>query len=357
MGRALSRGTSVVTEVEAQAVLRAWPEAAGGQLTAITTGLINVTYRVDTDRGAFSLQRLAPIFGREVHEDIAAVTEHLAAKGLTTPRLLRTATGRWDADGADGVWRLMTWIEGDCRTRLSDAGAARQAGLLLGQFHRALADFDAPLRHRRLGVHDTPAHLQGLRDALVAHADHSDYDEIAPIGEAILRAAEATPDLPDLPERIVHGDPKVSNLLFDEDGQGRAVIDLDTVARMALPLELGDAFRSWCNPKGEDAAAARFDLELFQGAVEGYAAATGRELSEEEQGALVGGTATIMVELAARFCRDALEERYFGWDPTRHATRSAHNRVRAAGQLALAEDLADRRAEAEGAVVRAFARA
>ncbi len=46
------------------------------------------------------------------------------------------------------------------------------------------------------------------------------------------------------------------------------------------------------------------------------------------------------MELAARFCTDALEERYFAWDPDRFATRSAHARQRARAQLALGRAVA-----------------
>ena len=39
-------------------------------------------------------------------------------------------------------------------------------------------------------------------------------------------------------------------------------------------------------------------------------------------------TLTITVELAARFCADALRERYFRWDERRYASASAHNQAR-----------------------------
>ena len=41
----------------------------------------------------------------------------------------------------------------------------------------------------------------------------------------------------------------------------------------------------------------------------------------------------------ARFAADALDERYFGWDPARYARRGDHNLARAANQLAAARDL------------------
>jgi Ser/Thr protein kinase RdoA (MazF antagonist) len=342
-----------VTQASARAALAAWPGLAGASLAPVTTGLINLTFRVDADTGRYALQRLSPIFGREVHEDIRAVTEHLAARGLVTPRLVPAASGALDVEVDGEVWRLLTWVEGVGLRRLDSPARAEAAGRLLGRFHAALADLERPFAHRRLGVHDTPKHLAALEAALEQHRDHPRHAAVAPLGEAILEAARQLAPLPRTPERVVHGDPKLDNLVFAETGEGRALIDLDTVARMPLPLELGDAFRSWCNRAGEDAAAPRFDLDLFAGAVRGYFAAAGPGLRPEERAAVVPATRTIMLELAARFCRDALEERYFGWDPARFATRGAHQERRAKGQLALARDLADKAETAEATVASA----
>jgi hypothetical protein len=111
-------------------------------------------------------------------------------------------------------------------------------------------------------------------------------------------------------------------------------VDLDTLASLPLDVELGDAWRSWCNPVGEDSTETHFDLEIFAASVAGY-----REIqpfSAEEQEALAGGIERIALELAARFCRDVFEDRYFGWDASRFASRAAHNLHRAKGQLSLA---------------------
>jgi hypothetical protein len=48
---------------------------------------------------------------------------------------------------------------------------------------------------------------------------------------------------------------------------------------------------------------------------------------------------TIAAELCLRFLTDALEERYFGFDASRFATRGEHNLARARGQLELAKSL------------------
>jgi hypothetical protein len=123
---------------------------------------------------------------------------------------------------------------------------------------------------------------------------------------------------------------------------------------MRVPLELGDALRSWCNVSGEDVVEGRFDPELFEAALSGYAGATAGWITPAEALAILPATATIQVELAARFCADALEERYFGWDASRFASRGEHNRVRAAGQLAVHRSLLSRYAELEHRAARVF---
>jgi len=331
-----------------QQVLSAWG-AGQGQVRALPGGLINQTLLVEhPSRGRFVLQRLNPLFAPEVNEDIDAITRHLAARGVTTPLLLRTDAGEaWHREG-DAVWRALTWVDGHSLQRLSAPDQAREAGLLLGRFHHALRDLKHEFRARRLGVHDTQRHLAGLRQAVDARRGHPRHGDIAPQAARILAAAARLPALPATAERIVHGDPKANNILFSGDGRHAiCLIDLDTIAPMSLPLELGDAFRSWCNPGGEDDARSGFAVELLAAGLRGYAA--GNRLEPAEAAAIVPAIATIYIELAARFCADALNESYFGWDPVRFTSRSHHNQVRAESQLRAAESLESQRALAEAA--------
>lgn len=336
------------------AVLEAWniPRA---DLAPLGSGLINHTWRVTNGADRYVLQQVNPVFAPDIHEDIRVVTGHLRSKGMVAPELLPAVDGRWWVENAGQVFRLMTWVDGTSRDRLATPAEAREAGELLAHFHRALADLDHGFRSQRLGVHDTDRHLGILRQALIDHAAHRDVAAIRPLAEEILQLAAALPKLPPVPDRIVHGDPKINNLLFDRvTGRALCFIDLDTLGRMPLPLELGDAFRSWCNPAGEDNRQSAFAMDLFTAAVDGYASSASGWITADESGAIVSGTLTIYVELAARFCADALRESYFGWDPQRFPTRSAHNQVRAASQLTAARALWDARSAAEEAVRRAF---
>jgi Ser/Thr protein kinase RdoA (MazF antagonist) len=301
-------------------------------------GLLNATWVVG-ERPRFVLQRVNPLFAPEVHDDIEAVTAHLAARGLGTPRLVRTDGGALFArDEGGAIFRAMSFIPGRTHHRVAAPSLAHEAGALVARFHRALDDFEHGYRHVRAGAHDTLLHMERLRGA----ATDGEGRQVA---EEILDAFRTWQGRLDLPPRHCHGDLKISNLRFSDGGEGICLLDLDTLSLQPLDVELGDALRSWCNPVGEDSVETRFELTTFAAAVDGYREV--RSLSREEREALAGAAERIALELAARFCRDVFEDRYFGWDPGRFPSRAAHNLFRARGQLALARSARRQRAEVE----------
>ncbi|MCC6201418.1 MAG: phosphotransferase [Gammaproteobacteria bacterium] len=330
---------------------------APSRVEAIGTGLINRTFRVVAPQGAQSiLQCVNPIHAPEVNFDIAAVTGHLSRRGVMTPMLIETTAGTAWLELGGRIWRMLSYIEGDTRTALRRPEEAAGAGRMLGQFHQALLDYAEPLHNTRPGVHDFDRHLSHLRRTLLLRRTHPRFETVARIAERILDYSRELPALPILPGRLVHGDPKISNFIF-RHGTDEAIclVDLDTLAHLPLAYELGDALRSWCNPNGEDDPAGTFSLELLRAAVDGYAAVARSWVSAAEWRALVAGTLRIQIELAARFCADALNESYFGWDPVRYASRSEHNEVRATSQLRAALALMAERGAAEAIVAAAFA--
>ena len=133
--------------------------------------------------------------------------------------------------------------------------------------------------------------------------------------------------------RVIHGDPKISNILFDTKGQARAIIDLDTCNRRPLLVELGDAFRSWCGG-AEDNPRNTFSLPIFRTAWAGYKKGAGNMMTKRELQYVPKAIGTITLELAARFLADYFDDNYFGWDSSRYPSRRAHNLARALGQIA-----------------------
>lgn len=339
-----------------ESVLMAW-DLLPASARPLGAGLINRTYYAETRDGrARVIQEVNPVFAPEVTGDIDRVTRHLARGGLATPRVVPAADGRAWLSGERGSWRALTFVPGRSLNTFAGPGQARAAGELLGRFHRCLDDYDPPFASRRPPIHDLARHLAALEVALGEHRSHRDFDRVAPLAEAILEAAGRLPPLPLTQARVVHGDPKANNILFHETrDEALCLVDLDTLGRMALPLELGDALRSWCNPSGEDETTGAFSAPLFRAAVEGYGSVSRGWILAEEIGAIVAATANIQVELAARFCADALNERYFGWDARRFSSRSEHNRVRAAGQLAAYRSLMVQKNALDEAISAAYA--
>jgi Ser/Thr protein kinase RdoA (MazF antagonist) len=332
-----------------QVILTQYGFSERARTSPLEGGLINRTYRVEEHGRRAVLQRLHPIFRPEVNLDIQAITAHLAERGLTTPRVLPTLEGAlWVTDQDGFSWRMLSWLEGRTFSVVERPALAHSAAQLVARFHGALRDFSHRFHFTRPGAHDTPAHLATLETALREHRAHASYDEAASLAAEILIRARALPRLPTGPLRIVHGDLKISNVMFVGD-DATALVDLDTMAELTIPVELGDALRSWCNPSGEDATRATLRSDVFEAALSGYGPSAGW-LTAEERDALVLGLETISLELAARFCADALNDSYFGWNPAKFASRSQHNLARAESQLSLAASVARQRSSLEAIV-------
>ena len=244
-----------------------------------------------TAAARFVLQRVNPIFPVGIHRNIEAVTEHLHARGLLTPRLLpdaRRASCAWSS-ARQGVWRLMTYVDGVSFDVIAAPEQARAAGALVGRFHRALESLDHDFAERRRGAHDTPRHLERLREALAAPR------RAPPVRHrggrwrrAMLERAAALPPLPALPERVCHGDLKFNNVLFAA-GAGRP---LRRPAVPHRPRHRGArrCWRSsWATPGAPGATAtARTSprrpstCAILAASLEGYRAGLGRPLSPDE---------------------------------------------------------------------------
>jgi Ser/Thr protein kinase RdoA (MazF antagonist) len=302
--------------------------------------LINQTYVLEGSPRApdgLVLQRLHAVFGANVNEDIWAVTEHLARRGVLTPRLVPALSGALWVDDGERPWRALTFVPGLTFHRARSPAQLQSAAKLLSSFQAALADLEHTFVHQR-PLHESARHFALLDEALKSPAASGDHEAQNLGAEILRRAARARTDFSPLPRRICHGDPKLSNVLFQSGAPERALcwIDLDTVGSGYLAYELGDALRSWSNPAGEDTDQVEVQLPLVEATLAGYVAGPASPASEAELTSVLEGLETVSLELSSRFARDVIEDRYWGWDQTRFTTRREHNLLRARGQLAVA---------------------
>jgi len=260
-----------------------------------------------------------------VVQTVARVTEHLQQRARLegrdeTREVLRLAPTRngdlWTVDEEGEIWRAFHWIAGALPIAVPDSPEkAREIGFAFGRFLLDVSDLPADAMEPALpDLHDAASHVEALdaaaRDDPLRRASGV-QKELAAI-EARIHLTQAA--RPELPVRLIHGDTKIDNVLFDvETEQSLCVIDLDTVMPGPAPIDIGDFLRSLVRrtlcpgTSGRQTA-----LEYFAAGLAGYRDGAGGLLTAEEWEAVPDAVVTTAVTLAARFLRDhLLGDRYF----------------------------------------------
>ncbi len=142
----------------------------------------------------------------------------------------------------------------------------------------------------------------------------------------------------ELPERVIHNDTKVNNVLIDmETSEAICVIDLDTVMSGLVPYDFGDMVRTATSSAREDErelSKVILQVPMFEALVRGYLASAGEFLNQTEKDCLVFSGRLITLEMAIRFLTD-----YFAGDSYFKVHREGHNLDRCRTQLKLFEEL------------------
>ena len=305
------------------------PNVTGVRVTSLGQGNINDTWRVDLPDGQKQvLQRLHPAVFPDpaaVMANIGKVTEHLRRMAPAPPlvffSLITNPEGKeFFLDTRGHCWRLLTYID-NTRTldSLQHAGQAQEIGALLGNFHLLTAGINPDALADPLpDFHITPRYLEHY-DAIRGNSRNTNRQEAFCVDNIENMRPTATlleQTRKELTNRVIHGDPKITNILFAMDtDQAVSLIDFDTVKPGLLLHDLGDCLRSCCNRCGEvcqDPSAAVFDADFFQALLTGYMQPAGHLLGPTDRKLLVEAIKLISFELALRFFTDHLNgDQYF----------------------------------------------
>jgi hypothetical protein len=144
---------------------------------------------------------------------------------------------------------------------------------------------------------------------------------------------------PKLPKRIIHADPKLSNFLFNEDGDGVcAIIDWDTIMVGSILYDFGDMIRSFCQVGTEDSQQEKaFNPQILKELLNGYFEGPMNDfLSDlERENILLGAKAVIYIQ-GMRFLSDYLiGDQYYWVEDENHNLRRARNQFQMLEELCL----------------------
>ncbi len=309
-------------------VLRDYQIGKIRSIKPMIAGLVHKTFALTTDRSSFILQKLHPVLASEaIAEDFLAVTEFLRAQEFPTASCVLTKRGRVLARNGKDVWRMQTKLSGRTIHVIESLAMAREAGEIYARFHKVMDEMDYLFKSKKI-LHET----EKVYETFLKVVKGEKVDEVKELADFVRRELPRYFLPTDLPMRVIHGDPKISNILFTK-GHAAAIIDLDTCNRRPLLVELGDAFRSWCGG-AEDDPHNTFSIPKFRAAWLGYERGARGFITARERALVPKAIGTIILELAVRFLTDYFTDNYFGWDPSRYHSRRAHNLARVRGQLA-----------------------
>jgi Ser/Thr protein kinase RdoA (MazF antagonist) len=337
----LKRKQTNYTHMKPQDVLHNWDipgfDNKNLELRKPESGLLNKTFLIragENGNELFVLQNVHPAVSMDgAMHNYFHVTQFLKEQGLITQTLIPTNTGAlWIEDEDTWRWRLLAGVEGQIFNESKDTELAIEAGKQLAEFHNIISQYPKELETGRLSFRyeNEIAKLNQFQEQLMSDDDESIRDATKLLLEELPKLA-----LPeDLPKKIIHADPKISNFVFDANKRAVCMIDLDTVQVLSPLYDLGDALRSWCGQK-EDAGDNHFNVEIYEALLKGYLSNSKGFLSEREQSLIPQAAKLIMLGLACRFLNDYIEDSYFGWDETKYESRKAHNKARTLGQISL----------------------
>lgn len=261
------------------------------------------------------------ILTNHCHKQLQAESE-TADRIWQLPRIVPCRNGQdFFQDGNGDCWRALTLIASATSYDIAQSEEhAYEIGTVLGQFHRLLSTMNPlSLRDTLPGFHETPKYLAQY-DEVVRTPEAQDMLKSSLEVRNLQRFVEDRRDFAftlqhaldsgELELRLIHGDPKISNIMIDDDtGKGTAIIDLDTAKPGLIHYDFGDALRSLCNRAGEETSELGkvvFDLDLCDAFVRGYIAYAKDFLTPNDRKYLYDSIRLITFELGLRFFQDYL---------------------------------------------------
>lgn len=328
-------------------------------ITPLGNGLINDTFLVSSPESSWVLQKInRHVFTQPelIMANLQQLSQHVQSKSAAQVRLqipllvLTTKQESFYLDSDNECWRGLTYIPGSfSKESVTTLADAEQIGRALGHFHQLCSDLAPELLSDTLpGFHITPLYFTYYQTTVnkavdIVQDDAFRYciDMIAAQGDFV-SVLEDAKQRGDLKLRVMHGDPKVNNFLFDQQTQKIiSLIDLDTVKPGLIHYDIGDCLRSSC----QNVHNGKFELSVCQAVLSSYVQEARTFLTSVDYDYFYPAMQLIPFELGLRFFTDYLQgNRYF------KVTEPQQNLQRAVQQFELCQGIQQQRTAIEAII-------
>lgn len=325
----------------------------GASIQSFGSGLINTTWRISDHSQEYILQRINhDVFKSpgDIAENIETIASHLKKKcpGYFFVSPLKTKDDQSLVYLPDeGYFRVFPFVKDSFTYDVTQKpGQAFEAALQFGAFTKALRELPAgSLKITLPDFHNLTARYDQFNHA----CEHGNPGRIREAEQAIrfLRVQDhivstykKITSSNSFKLRVTHHDTKISNVLFNADGKGICVIDLDTVMPGYFISDAGDMMRTYLSPVSEeekDFSKIMIREDYFEAIVQGYLQEMGDELSADELSHFVYAGMFLIYMQAMRFLTDHLNN-----DSYYSALYEGHNYTRANNQITLLKRLLDK---------------
>jgi len=325
-------------------------------VTPFGSGHIHDTYLVKTRSGAsknYILQHINTAVFQDpeaVMNNMALVTSHIRKKLLSSgssdpDKEVVTVVPAVDGqllftDSEQKIWRCLVFIP-DTKTydRAENADQVYEGGKAFGKFLSLLSDLQSSkLKETIKDFHNIDWRLTQFHQSL----NNGVKERITAAEKEINQVLEREEDMRLIrklsqkglvPQRIVHHDTKINNVLFDQNDKALCVIDLDTVMPGYVHDDFGDAIRTFTNTGDEDEAdvsKVSMNIRFFEAFTNGFMKSAGSMLTQVERDYLALSAMVMTYMQVIRFLSD-----YLNGDVYYKIHHPEHNMQRTKAQLAL----------------------
>jgi Ser/Thr protein kinase RdoA (MazF antagonist) len=320
----------------------------------IGSGLINYTFKLCAKKGSekddYILQKINTEVFREperIARNHRIAANYLAANHpdyfFLTP--VSTQKGNFLLQQDNDYWRLLPFITNAVTiNEAHNPGQAYEAAKQFGKLANNLSGIELeslkptiPNFHNlsrryndfKTAINEDPLKRKDKSEKLIA--SFLQYSQIAKTYQRLQKA-------PGFPDRLMHHDTKINNVMFDEEtNKGVCVIDLDTLMPGKIISDLGDMIRTYVSPASEEETNfARVVVrdDYYEALMNGYLSELGPNLTPIEKEVLFYSGLFMTYMQGIRYLTDYLQgDVYYG------AEYPDHNYNRAKNQLTLLEAL------------------